>query len=392
MFQFVIGDFQVVSDSNPIDTSRELRKNKEKIISNKPEKLDHLCIDDREYDFLKTEALAVDEYTKLSFSSENSDDSHVSPLSLNHCDDSLLTIVSDESECATAVHVYNLSKCETKVLRHDIIKRSRIPIGGDLKYPFDSLVNCCGSTNDHKSQYDNTSDLGLTIKDCMSETIETDETKSIRSTVQLKSVYLNRSPHTTKMDTQNDTPDTNIDARDGDELLFNDSHGQVTAKDIEIDAIAATKMLIESERNNVFAESDYDTQKMHECVENDPSEKFEQTIDKEYNVLNEDRKSDCALSIDPINEANIEVSDPSELTEDISFKKHTEEIHPFKHVQVYERNFDIMVQVSEHKEKSVIEEDVISLLPSVKALAQTFSQHVNKDVLKQSPTVKLVSN
>lgn len=401
-FQFVIGDFQVVSDTNPIDTSRELRE--VKIIANKAEKLDHLCIDDREYYLLKSEA--VDEYTKLSLSSENTDDSNIPPLSLNHCNDSLLTTVSDESECATAVHVYNLSKRETKILRHDIIKRSRFPIGGDLKDPFDSLGNCCGWTNDYNSQDGSTSVLGSTIKDfsnCVTETIKTDEIKSIRSTVQLKSVHLNRSPHKLEMDNVqliNNALGTSLDAKHVDELLLNDNHDQLMAENIEIDTIASTKKLIESERNNVYVESDYDAQKTHENVENDDSayEKFEQPKNKNYNFSSEESKADCALSIDPIVDENIEVSDGSYLSEDTSFKKPlekpTEEIQPFKHVQDYERiASDIMVQVSEHKEKSVIEEDVISFLPSVKALAQTFSQHVNEDVSKQlhRPKVKVMN-
>lgn len=398
LFQFVIGDFQVVSDTNPIETSGNLHK--VKIIANKAEKFDHLCIDDREYYLLKNEAVAVGEYKKLSLSSENTDDSHTPLLSLNHCNDSLLTTVSDESECATAVHVYNLSKRETKILRHDIIKRSRFPIGGDLKDPFDSLGNY--STNDYNSQDGSTSVLGLTIKDfnnCVTEAIKTDEIKSIRSTVQLKSVDLNHGPHKLDMDnvqTIKNALGTSLDAKDVNELLLNDKHGQLMSENIEIDTTASSKKLIESERNNVCVESHYDAQKTHDdtAYETYLSEKFEQLKDNDYNLSSKQSKADCALSIDPIDDESIEVFDASDLSQDISFKIPIEEIHPVKHVQDYEHiASDIMVKVSEHKEKSVIEENVISFLPSVKALAQTFSQHVNKDVSKQlhHPKVKVMT-
>lgn len=396
-FQFVIDDFQVISDTNPID--------KGKIIANKAEKL-ALCIEDREYYLLKTEAVTVDEYAKLSLSSENTDDSHISPLSSNHCDDSLLTTVSDESECTTAVHVYDLSKRETKILRHDIIKRSRNPIGGDLKDPFDSLGNCCGSTNDQNSQDGSKAVLESTPKhfsNCVSETIETGEIKSIGATIQLRSVHLNCSPRKFEMDNVqliNNTLGTGEDEKDVDELLLNDNHDQVMAENIETDTIAASERLIESERNNVYVESDYDTRKTHKYLENNntayetySSQKFEQPKDNECNISSVENRDDCALSHDPIVDKTIEVSDLSNFSEEISFRKPTDEIHLFKHVQDYARNSDIMVQVSEHKEKSVIEEDVISLLPSVKALAQTFSQDVNKDVSKllHRPTVRVMS-
>lgn len=389
IFQFGIGDFQVLSDTNPVD--------KVKIIANKAEKL-ALCIEDREYYLLKTEAVTVDEYAKISLSSENTDDSHIPPLSLNHCDDSLLTTVSDESECTTAVHVYDLSKRETKILRHDIIKRSRNPIGGDLKDPFDSLGNCCGSTNDQNSQDGSKSVLKLTLQDisnCVSETIKTDEIKSIQATVQLRSVHLNCSPRKLEMDNvqliSNRLGTGGEDEKDVNELLLNDNHYQVMAENIETDAIAATKKLIESERNNVCVESDYDARKTHEYVENNetayetyPSEKFEQPKDNEYNISSVENRDDGAFSYDPIVDKNIEISDLSDFSQ---------EIHPFKHVQDYARSSEIMVQVSEHKEKSVIEEDVISLLPSVKALAQTFSQDVNRNVsrLLHRPTVRVMS-
>lgn len=405
-FQFVIGDFQVVSDTNPIDTSRELRKNKIRIITNKAKKSNHLCIDDREYYSLKTEAVAVDEYTKLSLSSENTDDSHIPLLSLNHCDDISLTTVSDESESATAVHVYNLSKRETKIFRHDIIKRSRIPIGRSSKDSLDGLDICCGSTNDHNSQKGSTSVLGSTIKDfsnCVCETIKSDEIKPLRSIVQLKSVHPNRTRRKLEMENvqkMNSALGTSLDVKDVGALQMNFKPDQVTAGNIEIDKIADSKKLIEIERNNVYIESNYDAQKMYECVANNdaacesyPSKKFEQPKDDGYSFSNAESKVDCAHLIDPISDENIEVSDASDLSEDISPRKPTEEIHPFKHVQDYERGSDIKVHVSGHKEKSVIEEDVISLLPSVKALAQTFSQHVNKQVSKQfhHPQVRVVS-
>lgn len=371
-----------------------MRLDNVKIIANKAEKLEHFCIDDREYYLLKTEAVAVDEYTKLSLSSENSDDSHIPSLSLNHFDDSLLTTVSDESECATAVHVYNLSKCETKILRHNIIKRSRTPIGGVLKDSFHRLGNCCDSINDHNSQDDSTSELRSTVKDFsnhVSETIETDEIKSIRSTVQLKSVHPNSTPRKLKMDNVqliNNALDTSLDAKDVDELQLNDKHDLVLAENIEIDTIAATKKLIQSERNNICVDSDYDDIQTREYVENNdtsyetyPSEKFEHPKGNGYNFSSEESKAECALSIDPTVDENIEVTD--HLSEDISFRNPRQEIQPFIHVQDCERSSYIRVRVSEHKEKSVIEEDVISLLPSVKALVNIFLQHVNRDASKQ---------
>lgn len=68
--------------------------------------------------------------------------------------------------------------------------------------------------------------------------------------------------------------------------------------------------------------------------------------------------------------------------------------HPFDNVTdnhshhhhvktTFERNHEVIVQVNEHKEKSVIEEDVISALPSVKALARTFAVKSNTDTVPE---------
>lgn len=402
----IVGNVQVISgpELKSIEyQTKSIQVEETDPILNKATKLNHLCTDDRDYYLLESDTVTAEEYAKLSLGSEGTDDSHVQQvsLSLSYYDDSLCTTVSEESECTAAVRVYDLNKRETKILRHDIIKRSRNPLGVDLKNPFDSLGNCCNVTNNQRSQ--NSSALETTIKQFnnrISETTKTIEVarKQPRLVTQLKSTHLNRNPRKLKMaDVQlmNDAFGTSLDPNIVNEMK---SENRESASTINIglnaddNLVTATKNLIENERNGTFANSEYDT---HECETNADSSNEEHFTTGNAISANADHFNEWNDSWNDENDSSV-----SHVQQEERKKEHTNgdedsfeeiiaeaiattavtqylpeidvQIHPFEHV--HERHSDIVVPINEHKEKPVIEEDVISLLPSVKALAQTFTE------------------
>lgn len=257
--QLLVGDIEVVSTTENIariqsrngastarnsstnltttlHTTQPIQVDENDPILDKATKLEQLCSKDRDYYLLRSESVSAEEYAKLSLGSETTtDDSigHVQQSSspLPHCDDSISTTVSEESDCAVAVRVYDLNKRETKILRHDIIKRSRNPVGGESINTFDNLGNCCSETAittvtstatlNVKERSD--SPLSTTIQHFDSRILENaNETrKPPRSPTKLKSIHLNRNPRKLKMaDVQlmNDAFGTSLDPKIIDEL------------------------------------------------------------------------------------------------------------------------------------------------------------------------------
>ncbi|XP_055318924.1 uncharacterized protein LOC129576891 isoform X3 [Sitodiplosis mosellana] len=272
-----------------LHTAQPIQVDEHDPILDKATKLDHLCSKDRDYYLLHSEAVSAEEYAKLSLGSETTatdDDSigHVQQSSsLPHCDDSLSTTVSEESDCTATVRVYDLNKRETKILRHDIIKRSRNPVGGESINTFDNLGNCCSeitatattttttTTSTFRSVKERSdSPLQSTIQHFNSRILENaNETrKPPRSPTKLKSIHLNRNPRKLKMaDVQlmNDAFGTSLDPKIIDELkqqrqsngdIFSEIESSTVAivvnsgGDSDKDLGTATEQLLDSERES----------------------------------------------------------------------------------------------------------------------------------------------
>lgn len=400
-FQLVVGDIQFVSNEiDSLNTTRtsyqnqSIRVDENDPISDKAVKLDNLCTDDHSSYYLESEAITTEEYAKFSLDSEATDDGNVQQISLSHYDQNLSTTVSEEAECTAAVRVYDLSKRETKILRHNIIKRSRNPVGGDLGNPFDNLRNFCNVTNEEHSQ-DN-SLLTSTIKVYNSRIFhaKANETRKFsQSPTQFKSIHLNRSPRRLKMSdvqSMNDAFGTSLDSKIVDEIEIGNHESTSTENtDANNKLITATKTFVESEQSARNINSICDI--------------YENMCETDENVSNEesftsDRVHRCE-SNDSVNEDNynqypneVEKMRTSTVVENSS--GNVIQMQPFEHFQDINRksSADIIVQVNDHKEKSVIEEDVISLLPSVKALAQTFSKpkYISSDRMEKVQRPKVI--
>lgn len=448
-------------------------------------KLDHLCTSDRDYFLLECDTITADECAKLSLGSETTTtttdpDSHVQQLSsLPHCDDSLSTTVSEESDCTVAVRVYDLNKRETKILRHDIIKRSRNPVGGaDLLNTTSStllnnLGNCCSSSNSNTS----------INQQQLQENVSTKPPRS--PTNKLRSVHLNRNPRKLKMaDVQlmNDAFGTSLDPKIIDELKRKNGeiHEEITSDAITSSSpepnnsavvVSVTENLLESERNASEVRTDDLPEKVasieiqqqqpnhdeyasdatittvvtaddnmdHELV-NESANKCDEAnnnttisisngngnkIDTTTNTIittTTISTTTSATSATIISEKNNNIINSNSITTMESAEPLSNESMPLpietttntmvdksqimvgaimheqkssstsnQHVKTFERSYEVIVQVNEHKEKSVIEEDVIPALPSVKELARSFSTKRDPDTrlekLQQRPKV-----
>lgn len=481
IFQLLVGDIEVVSANQytattsgtyndrytkvnqlSSQTAQPIQVDENDPILNKATKLDHLCTGDRDYYLLESDATTAEEYAKLSLGSESTiNDSHVNHLSLAQCDDSLSTTVSEESEfCTAAVRVYDLNKRETKILRHDIIKRSRNPVGGDshnlIDSSFGNFDNCCNdkSKNSAKSIC---SPLNTTIQQFNSHILENanEPRKPPRSPTKLKSVHLNRNPRKLKMsDVQqvNEAFGTSLDATIVDELK-----NELKARE---SLATATENLLTSERKSSSINDDSANASIYETItvnennghviddvnndnNNNDSNRSSNNQDVNENVANDNvdatqinnaaqtanesittiittttTSSEDGITgapslvqrdngIDETDEIVTELTTTtiSATTSSITTKttaiittnydieqNHVSaeavdaaaESQTIEHVQYrnekIERHNDIVVSVKELTEKSVIEEDVISVLPSVKALAQTFSMQKEEAV------------
>lgn len=461
--QLLVGDIEVVSTTEEIartqssslntralstlHTAKPVQVDENDPILDRATKLDHLCTNDRDYFLLESDAVTAEEYAKLSLGSETTDDSHVQQLSLPHCDDSLSTTVSEESDCTAAVRVYDLNKRETKILRHDIIKQSRNSIGGESINPFEHLGDCCSA----KERAD--SPLQSAIHQFNSRILENvhETRKPPRSPTKLRSVHLNRNPRKLKMaDVQlmNDAFGTSLDPKIVDEIRRKSSasehvessteNGASVAADNEL--VRATENLLKCEResskisvNSVQAECHESNNSNEQCGEpaattvdtspevltqcnesaNDDHSnvqnhteirhvetktetteltapvielKIESTVEPVVEVTNESlNQSQHELQTEepPIEstvQTNDEIDDRApqiETRESIVSEQHLNEVK-----RIYERNQEVIVQVNLHKEKSVIEEEVIPALPSVKELARTFAKNKTDDDIR----------
>lgn len=415
-----IGDIEVVSTTqtqptysnhleNRTDTLRKVQPiqvDESDPILDKAKKLDHLCTEDRDYFLLQSDTVTAEEYAKLSLDSETTDDSHVQQLSLPHCDDSLSTTVSEESECTAAVRVYDLNKRETKILRHDIIKRSRNPIGGESINSFDNFGNCCSGIN---AKDRSNSPLQTTIQQFNSRLLENvhETRKPPKSPTKLKSTHLNRNPRKLKMsDVQlmNDAFGTSLDPKIIDELKrkngeIEQNEPTIVSDIVDKNVITATEQLLENEREFSTVSTVIITESNEiQCQESDIKQQSDESAVHDHetvvqNVLvNESANCETTNTQDLQNRnENVEsnnVTTECELIELLTSQNQTTvESHVSitnNHIQSqvtnYERNHEVRVQVNEHKEKSVIEEDVIGALPSVKELARTFSTKTTNTV------------
>lgn len=113
--QLLVADVQIVSDASHIHlhNTKQICVDEKNPILKRAVKVDQLCTEDRDYYLLSGE-----EASKL-----NSISSEDTICQSSHCDS--LTL-SEDSE---ATRIYDLNSRETKILRHNIIKKSRNPIG-----------------------------------------------------------------------------------------------------------------------------------------------------------------------------------------------------------------------------------------------------------------------
>lgn len=467
--QLLVGDIEVVSTTeeiartqssslntralNTLHTAQPVQVDENDPILDRATKLDHLCTDDRDYFLLESDAVTAEEYAKLSLGSETTDDSHVQQLSLPHCDDSLSTTVSEESDCTAAVRVYDLNKRETKILRHDIIKQSRNSIGGESISSFEHLGNCCNTTTT-KERAD--SPLQSAIHQFNSRILENvhETRKPPRSPTKLRSVHLNRNPRKLKMaDVQlmNDAFGTSLDPKIIDEIRRKSSATDQVDSSMENGASAdnelvrATENLLECERQSSKISVDSIQAECHES--NNPNQQSEEPaatttttttiVDSSLKVLTQSNESanddnsnvqnhneniemnhveiktePTALAppvielkiestVEPTIEPTIEWPNESQTKLQTESKVQTNEKfesndraqletrestvneqHLREVKKIYERNQEVIVQVNLHKEKSVIEEEVIPALPSVKELARTFAKNKTDDDIR----------
>lgn len=454
--QLLVGDIDVVSTTettrihsssltNQVQTLRKaqpIQVDKNDPILSKAIKVDYLCTDDRDYYLLQSNDVSPEEYAKLSLESETTDDSHVQQSSLPHCDDSLSTTVSEESDCASAVRVYDLNKRETKILRHDIIKRSRNPVGDSTTCSIDNLGNCCSLTANTKDRSE--SPLQTAIQQFNNRILEnTNGTRRPpRSPTKFKSTHLNRNPRKLKMsDVQlmNDAFGTSLDPKIIEEVqktsveivslatvaVENKKSTTITENFLENER-ESSKVNIQTQDTKCQDEGEDAKQQLTETNNDFPKMLVNKCANNEFSVQNEQNRngniqydkvtteSDLLeqaelmekaellekeklaeqekllkniKSMEKMESVVVEESKQEELPSNLNEKIQVVEIHstePVKKdeeldVKVYERNYEVRVQVNEHKEKSVIEEDVIPALPSVKELARSFSTKKDDD-------------
>lgn len=434
--QLLVGDIELVStthiartqssslhtsEQSALHTAKPIQVDEDDPILEKATKLDHLCTDDRDFFLLESDAVTAEEYAKLSLGSETTDDSHVQQLSLPHCDDSLSTTVSEESECTAAVRVYDLNKRETKILRHDIIKQSRNSIGGESINSFDHLGNCCNATIAVERA---DSPLQSAIQQFNSRILENvhETRKPPRSPTKLRSVHLNRSPRKLKMaDVQlmNDAFGTSLDPKIIDEIKRTSSasveqvdssteNGAAADNLVTNDLVIATENLLHSERESSQICGDFVQTECHESNIEQAAEEPAIIVDSAPEVLTQcnesatDDNSNVQIHTEIIENNQVEVnSKPAELPPVIietTIESNIENVGDSTEIDaeeltlneknlrqvttIYERHHDVIVQVNEHKEKSVIEEEVIPALPSVKELARTFSNNKTDDDIR----------
>lgn len=140
----------------------------------KATKVDSLCTVKRDYYLLEADAATEADLNNLSLQQS----------------DSLSTTISEESD---SIHVYDLNKRETKILRHGIIKLSRNPIGEIDDTHTNSLTRRLSAST--------SSPLDSKIQQFNRKIFEhaKETRKPPISPTKLKSVYLNRNPRQFKM-------------------------------------------------------------------------------------------------------------------------------------------------------------------------------------------------
>lgn len=161
-----------------VNKKQAIRVDENSPILAKATKVESLCTIDRDYYLLDADAVTESDLNNLSSLQQS---------------DSLSTTISEESD---SVHVYDLNKRETKILRHGIIKLSRNPIGeyddthtSDLAGRFSATASTSSSPLDSTIQQFNRK-----IFEHAKET-----RKPPVSPTKLKSVHLNRNPRKFKM-------------------------------------------------------------------------------------------------------------------------------------------------------------------------------------------------
>lgn len=146
--------------------------------------------------------------------------------------DSLSTTISEESD---SIHVYDLNKRETKILRHGIIKLSRNPIGecDDTPAPNSSIGRLSTPTT--------LSPLESTIQQFNKKIFEhaKETRKPPISPTKLKSVHLNRNPRKFKM------ADMNLSSE---EIIVDDKKDEKIGTKVETTTTTTTNS---ADNNNV---------------------------------------------------------------------------------------------------------------------------------------------
>lgn len=232
-----------------VHKTQPIRVDENSPILAKATKVDSLCTADRDYYLLAADAATEAELNSLSLQQS----------------DSLSTTISEESD---SVHVYDLNKRETKILRHDIIKLSRNPIG-----ECDNDTHTISSSG-HLSATPS-SPLESTIQQFNRKIFEhaKETRKPPKSPTKLKSVHLNRNPRKFKMaDMQLSSEETIGDGINGEASMTtmvktttssDNNNVEIVEKTIETETradgsvvtvttevVEITQHLLESEREN----------------------------------------------------------------------------------------------------------------------------------------------
>lgn len=235
-----------------VNKKQPIRVDENSPILAKATKVESLCTVDRDYYMLDADSAT---------------DAELNNLSLQQSD-SLSTTISEESD---SIHVYDLNKRETKILRHGIIKLSRNPVG-----EFDDTHSHTSSTGERLS-IAASSPLESTIQQFNQKIFEhaKETRKPPRSPTKLKSVHLNRNPRkfnmadlqlsseetiadgtnegsiTTKVETSSNTDNNNVETvekRVETETLADGSVVTTTTVTTEVREI--TQNLLENERQH----------------------------------------------------------------------------------------------------------------------------------------------
>lgn len=442
-----------------VHKKQPIRVNENSPILAKATKVESLCTVERDYYLLDADAATEADFNNLSLQQS----------------DSLSTTISDESD---SIHVYDLNKRETKILRHGIIKLSRNPIGEIDDTHTNSLTRRLSAST--------SSLLDSKIQQFNRKVFEhaKETRKPPISPTKLKSVYLNRNPRQFKMadmhlsseemitDGTNEgaisatveatsSSDNNnveiIEKTIESETLADGSVVTVTTEVIEI-----TQNLLENEREHsavavvtaverkneqednsnvtlVHEEATGSEQTVHEQVLNEAEGGIEQVLVEE--ISHEDapiierqieqnggtrRLTDAEIIFDkqvidhdsgehveivPASTDNsAELEQPTNVNRTHSIKtvdhgnvtvevirQHQLEVVIVSPTQIQNSarirklNSDFnSLQTNGNSEKSVIEEDVISALPSVRELAKSFSATKASDPPAHSHRPKVI--